>query len=413
MSFRLDFKKARSSVLILVVVVASFVGGYYFGVEGFKAKVNNALQISVSQQVPPDISANMDLFWTVWKRLDSQYYDKTKLDPNKMVYGAIEGMVNSLGDPFTMFLPPDQNKTINEDLSGSFSGVGIQIGLDKTSTLMVEAPLPSSPAEKAGVKAGDYITRIKDIKKNIDISTSGITLSDAVSDIRGTVGTTVTLTLVRSGVSAPIVVDLVRAKIDVPSVVLTYTGDNNKIADLKVNSFDATTPDEWNKAVDQVISHGGVTGIIVDLRDNPGGYLQDAIDLMSDFVKQGTVVVKEEGVNGEIKCDDCATQKSPRLFGLPVAVLINGGSASASEIMTGALQDLVHAKTVGIKSFGKGTVQEPEDDLAGGSGLHVTVAKWLTPNGTWVHGVGITPDVVVENPTATEDAQLKAAIKLF
>jgi carboxyl-terminal processing protease len=424
MSLRVNFKKARSFILIFVVIVISFAGGYYFGVEGFKAKVNNALQVSISQQVPPNINADMSLFWDVWKRLNDQYYDKTKLDPNNMVYGAIEGMVSSLGDPFTMFLPPDQNKTINEDLSGSFSGVGIQIGFDKTGTLMVEAPLPSSPAEKAGVKAGDYITHIKDVKKNVDISTSGISLGDAVTDIRGTSGTIVTLTLVRAGVSNPIVVDLVRAKIDVPSVVLTFVGDNNKIADLKVNSFDATTPDEWNKAVDQVISHGGVTGIIVDLRDNPGGYLQDAVDLTGDFVKTGSVIVKEAGSNigcdvgtkvegsaGNVECD-YVNSNSPRLSNLPVVVLINGGSASASEIMTGALQDDIHAKTVGTKSFGKGTVQEPID-VSGGAGLHVTVAKWLTPNGTWVHGVGITPDVVVENPTATEDAQLKAAIKLF
>jgi carboxyl-terminal processing protease len=410
MSFRINFRKARIFILVFIIIGLSFGGGYYFGVQGFRANVTKALQVSISRQTPPNEKVDFSLFWQVWDTLSSKYYDKTKLNPSQMIYGAISGMVNSLGDPFTTFLPPNQNKMINENLSGSFSGVGIQIGFDVVGKLTVESPLPGSPAEKSGVKAGDFIAHIKDIKKNIDIDTSGITLGDAVTDIRGPVGSTVTLTLVRVGAAAPIKVDLVRAKLDVPSVSLTFVGDNGKIADLKVNSFDAQTPDEWNKEVDQIVAKSGITGIIVDLRNNPGGYLQDAVDLTSDFVKIGSVVVVEQDGNGNKV--DYKTVESGRLLNLPVVVLINGGSASASEIMTGALQDIIHAKTVGTKSFGKGTVQEPIN-ITGGSGLHVTIAKWLTPNGTWVHGTGITPDVVVDNPTATEDAQLKAAIKLF
>jgi len=410
MAFRINFKKARAFILTVIIIGVSFGGGYYLGVQGFRANITKALQVSVSRQTPPNVSANMDLFWTVWQELNDKYYDKTKLDPNLMVYGAISGMVNSLGDPFTMFLPPSQNATVNEDLSGSFSGVGIQIGFDKTGTLTVESPLPGSPAEHAGVKAGDYIAHIKDAIKKIDVDTPGISLGDAVSDIRGPVGSTVTLTLVRPGVSTPIKVDLVRATLNVPSVSLTFVGDSGKIADLKINSFDAQTPTEWNKEVDQVVAKGGVKGIIVDLRNNPGGYLQDAVDLTSDFVKVGSVVVIEQDGNGNKL--DYKTQNAGRLIGLPVVVLINGGSASASEIMTGALQDNIGAKTVGTKSFGKGTVQEPID-LAAGAGLHVTVAKWLTPNGTWVHGKGITPDYVLDNQTATEDAQLQKAVSLF
>lgn len=380
------------------------------GVQGFKVNITRALQVSVGRQIPPSENVDFSLFWQVWDTLSSKYYDKTKLDPGQMIYGAVSGMVNSLGDPFTTFLPPSQNKVINEDLSGSFSGVGIQIGFDATGKLTVQAPLPGSPAEKAGVKAGDFIAHIKDTKKSIDIDTPGISLGQAVTDIRGVAGSIVTLTVIREGATDPIKFDLVRAKIDVPSVSLTFVGSGEKIADLKVNSFDAQTPDEWNKAVDQVLAKGGTVGIIVDLRNNPGGYLQDAVDLTADFVKTGsTVVIEQDGNGSKIPYK---TEKTGRLLGLPVVVLINGGSASASEIMTGALQDLIHAKTVGTKSFGKGTVQEPIDE-ANGSGLHVTIAKWLTPNGTWVHGVGITPDVVVDNSVATEDAQLKAAIGLF
>jgi carboxyl-terminal processing protease len=409
MSFRVNFRKARVFILILLVVGVSFGGGYYFGVQGFRASVTKALRVTVSRQIPPNEKVDFSLFWQVWDTISSKYYDKTKLDPNQMVYGAISGMVSSLGDPFTTFLPPNQNKVINEDLSGSFSGVGIQIGFDKTGKLTVDAPLPGSPAEKAGVKAGDFIAHITDVKKSIDVDTPGISLGDAVADIRGPEGSTVTLILVRDGL-APIKVDLVRAKIDVPSVSLKFVGDGEKIADIKVNSFDAKTPDEWNTAVDQVLAKGSVTGIIVDLRNNPGGYLQDAVDLTSDFVKFGSTVVIEQ--DGNEKKVPYKTEKTGRLLNLPVVVLINGGSASASEIMAGALQDLTGAKTVGTKSFGKGTVQEPID-VVGGAGLHVTIAKWLTPNGTWVHGTGITPDVIVDNPTATEDAQLKKAIELF
>jgi carboxyl-terminal processing protease len=402
MSFRLNFRRARIFVLILIIIGLSFGGGYYFGVQGFKANISKALQVSISRQVPPNKNINFLLFWQIWDEVSSKYYDKTK-------YGAISGMVSSIGDPFTAFLPPDQNKMINENLSGGFSGVGIQIGFDEAGKLIVDAPLPESPAEKAGVKAGDFIAHIKDVKKGIDVDTPGITLNKAVSNIRGPEGSTVTLTLIRDGL-APINVDLVRAKLDIPSVSLKFVGDGENIANLKVNSFDAETPDEWNKAVDQVLAKGGITGIIVDLRNNPGGYLQDAVDLTADFVKLGSVAVIEQ--NGSGQKINYKTQKTGRLLNLPVIVLINGGTASASEIMTGALQDLIKAKTVGTKSFGKGTVQEPID-YTGGAGLHVTIAKWLTPNGTWVHGTGITPDFIVENPVASEDAQLKKAIELF
>lgn len=405
----MNFRKARIFILILLIIGISFGGGYYFGVQGFRASVTKALRVSVSRQVPPNEKVNFSLFWQVWDTVSSKYYDKTKLDPNQMIYGAISGMVGSLGDPFTTFLPPDQNKMVNEDLSGSFSGVGIQIGFDKTGKLIVEAPLPGSPAEKAGIKAGDFVAHIKDVKKNIDIDTPGISLGDAVADIRGPEGSTITLTLIRDG-ATPFEVVLVRAKIDVPSVSLKFVGEGEKIADLKVNSFDAQTPDEWDKEVDQILAKGGTVGIIVDLRNNPGGYLQDAVDLTSDFVKVGSIVVIEQDGSG--RKVNYKTEKTGRLLDLPIVVLINGGSASASEIMTGALQDLTGAKTVGTKSFGKGTVQEPID-MAGGAGLHVTIAKWLTPNGTWVNGTGITPDVTLDNPTATEDAQLNKAIQIF
>lgn len=410
MRFRLGFAKVRNFLIGLVILIGVFAGGYYLGVNGYKAEVNKALNVKIDRSVPPDKNVDMSLFWQVWDTLSAKYYDKSKIVPSQMVYGAIGGMVSALGDPYTMFLPPSQNKVVNEDLSGSFSGVGIEIGF-RAARLAVVSPLVGSPAEKAGVKAGDYIVRIQDKAKGIDLGTDGIALPDAVAAIRGTAGSVVTLTLAREGVSTPIIVDLTRETINVPSVSLSFVGDKSDIADIKVTKFGAETDGEWDKAVSTILTHPEVRGIIVDLRNNPGGYLQSAVDLASDFVPTNTTVVIQQ--NGDGSEQAFKSDKLPRLAKYQIVVLVNGGSASASEILSGALRDDRGIKLVGEKTFGKGTIQEPID-IAGGSGLHVTTAKWLTPNGTWVHEKGLTPDVAVAvKDTDTTDTQLQAAIKLF
>lgn len=410
MSFRLNFSRVRKFVLFTLLVVAIFTGGYYLGVQGYRAEVTKALHVSISREVPPDKNVDMSLFWQVWDTLSAKYYDKDKLVPEKMVYGAISGMVSALGDPYTMFLSPTQNKVVDEDLSGSFEGVGIEIGY-RAARLAVVSPLPGSPAEKAGVKAGDYIIHIKDIKKNVDIVTDGINLPDAVAAIRGPAGTVVTLTLVREGESAPIVVDLTRVKLDVPSVSLTFVGEGKNIADIKVSKFGAETTGEWDKAVSQILQKPETKGVIIDLRNNPGGYLQAAVDLASDFVPTGTTVVIQQ--NGDGSRQEFKSTKLGRLTKYKVVVLINGGSASASEILAGALRDDRSFKLIGEKSFGKGTIQEPVE-IPGGSGLHVTTAKWLTPDGTWVHDKGLDPDtLIVAKDADTSDTQLQAAVNQF
>lgn len=410
MRIKVGFSKVRKLILVFVTVIVFFAGGYYLGVNGYKAAVTRSLQVNISRTVPPDKNVDFSLFWQVWDTLSAKYYDKSKLVPQQMVYGAIQGMVTSLGDPYTMYLPPVQNKVVNEDLSGSFEGVGIEIGY-KDTRLVVVAPLPDSPAEKAGIKAGDYIVHITDTKKGINVDSTNMDLSTAVDDIRGPAGTVVTLTIMRDGGSAPLTINLTRAKLIVPSIVLSWAGKDSNIADIKLSKFDTDTDTEWDKIVSQIQAKGNVQGVIVDLRNNPGGYLQTAVDIASDFVPSGTTVVVQE--NGDGTKQEYKSDKLPRLMNYKVVVLINGGSASASEILSGALRDDRGIKLVGDKSFGKGTVQEPID-ISGGSGLHVTTAKWLTPKGTWVHGVGLTPDVSVANPdNATSDAQLDAALKLF
>lgn len=404
--FNLD--RVRKILVAAFLYFVIFGGGYYFGVIGYRLNWQEANSLKIERVTPPDKNINLSLFWHVWDTLTAKYLDKSKIVPSEMVYGAIQGMVSSLGDPYTVFLKPSENKIVQEDLNGSFEGIGIQIGF-KAARLVVIAPLPSSPAEKAGIKAGDFIIGILDKEKKLEISTAGISLSEAVAAIRGKAGTKVTLTLLREGKEEPIVVEVERAKLEVPSVTFK-TVDN--IAILKVNKFTSETDAEWNKAVSQIISHQpSISGIIIDLRNNPGGYLQAAVSLASDFIETGKVVVIEErsdGTRNEFKVD-----RVGKLMKYKVVVLVNEGSASASEILAGALRDQKEVKLIGTKTFGKGTIQEPIE-MSGGSGLHITTARWLTPKGTWVHEKGLEPDVKIkDNEETQEDEQLEEAVRLL
>ena len=402
-------------MLVFLVVATSFVGGYRIGVMGYKAEVNEALKVTINRNPPPDKNVDMSLFWEVWDTLGAKYFDKTKLVPSQMVYGAIGGMVSALGDPYTMFLSPSQNKIVNEDLSGSFEGVGIEIGY-KNTYLAVIAPLAGSPAEKAGVKAGDYIIHIKDETKGVDVDSSGLPITEAVTYIRGAAGTVVTLTLVREGNPEPIVVDITRAKLDVPSIEVSFMGEGSDIGYIKINRFGGETVGEWDKAVRQItdrcqVGGGRCKGIIIDLRNNPGGYLQAAIDIASDFVPAKTTVVIQE--NGDGTKEEFKSTRLERLGNYKTVILINEGSASASEILGGALRDDRGIVLIGETSFGKGTIQEPLD-FAGGSGLHVTTSRWLTPAGVWVHENGLKPDIeIVPKEEDEADVQLQRAIEYF
>lgn len=403
-----NFIKVRKLLGVLFASSIIFSGGYFFGVNGYKAEVKKANDIKITRETPPDKNVDFTLFWNVWDTLSSKYFDKTKLVPSEMVYGAIGGMVAALGDPYTVFLPPKENKVVNEDLSGSFEGVGMQIGF-RSARLAVISPLPDSPAEKAGVKPGDYIIHIKDEAKNVDINTSGVNLGDAVAMIRGKAGTKVIITLAREGYDSPIVTEITRAKLDIPSVTLKFE-ESDTVAVIRVNKFASETSEEWDKAVGEIINRRApVKGIIVDLRNNPGGYLQEAVDLSSDFVEVGKVaVIEDHGDDGKI---EHKVNKIGRLLKYKVIVLVNEGSASASEILAGTLRDQKQIKIVGSVTFGKGTMQEPIE-IPGGSGLHITTARWLTPNGTWVNETGIEPDIVIaDNEETPEDEQLQEAVR--
>ena len=409
-----NFGIVGKKFLIFLIASFTFFGGYFLGRKDFKVSFRDSDGFKLSREVPSDRSVEFSLFWKVWDILDKKYFDKTKLVPSKMVYGAIKGMVSAIDDPYTIFLPPSENKLVQEDLSGNFDGVGIQIGFIGTQ-LAVIAPLPGSPAEKAGVKAGDFIIGIKDEIKNIDTGTVGISLPDAVQIIRGEKGTKVILKLLREGIKEPFDVEIIRENISVPSMIIeypTYTGLKEKsVAHLKLIKFSKETTSEWEEKVIELLKNDSLEGIILDLRNNPGGYLDVAVNIASDFLDNGKLVVVEEVGDGTR--EEYRVQKLPRLKNYKLVVLINRGSASASEILAGALRDGKRAKLVGESSFGKGTIQEPQQ-VDGGAGLHITIAKWLTPSGIWVNEKGLEPDIEVEdNPDTLDDEQLQKAFELF
>ena len=407
---KISLKKLRTIVLIIVIIGVSASTGYFFGRKGFLASFSRFPIVTISRQTPPEKNVDFSLFWRVWDSLDESYYDKAKIVDSEMVYGAIKGMVSAIGDPYTIFLPPSENKVVQEDLSGSFEGVGIQIGF-KDGQLAVIAPLPDSPAEGVGIQAGDFIVGIKDELKDIDRGTVGITLPEAVRAIRGPAGTIVTLSLLRNGSEDIIVVDVIRRSIDIPSIILTFEGEEESIAYLKILKFVGETESEWEEAVIEIIKKPYVKVVVLDLRNNPCGYLQSSVDIASEFLKSGSVVVTEASANGEKY--DFIVERIGRLLSIPTVVLVNEGSASASEILAGALRDVRGIQLVGEVTFGKGTIQEPQQ-LGNGAGLHVTVSKWLTPSGFWVNEGGLEPDItIVDDVETSEDEQLQEAIKLL
>lgn len=396
-------KQIRNLCLLLALLSVTALLSFKIGrKEGLAAagSTNNASALDLS------------LMWQVKQKLENTYLDKDKIKDTDMVYGAISGMVASLDDPYTVFLSPKENKSSNADLSGSFGGVGIELGY-KDKTLAVMAPLAKTPADKAGIKAGDLILKIVDKENKVDRDTTGISLDEAVSLIRGKVGTEVTLTLYREGKSDKFEVTLKRDNIVVPSMETEWVKkDGKSMAWIKLYKFSEQIYTDWPKVVEEIKSKktelgNNYGGIILDLRNNPGGYLQASVQVASDFLSDGVVVTQKasDGTEQVYKVD---TSKGS-LVNDKLVVLVNGGSASASEILAGALKDHNRAQLVGVKTFGKGTVQQPQD-FADGSGLHVTIAKWLLPDGSNIHGVGINPDVEVKlDETAKSDIQLDKA----
>lgn len=415
--------------LTLVIFLSGLIG-YTIGVNKIKIDwANYQPQLQITSKEPPPTVTKIDFtpLWTVVKKLEGSYYQKTDLNATKMLNGAISGLVASLDDPYTVYLPPAQNDDFKEVMAGKFEGIGAELGM-KDKQIIIQAPIDNSPAVRAGLKPQDAILEVD------GSSTIGWTLSQAVDKIRGPKGTKVSLLIYREKDKEPRKIDIIRDTITVESVTywvkplsevkkITITDDlksntRDKVAFIRLSQFGDQSNQEWVKAVNdislEVQKDKSVKGVIVDLRNNPGGYLNQAVFIASEFIKSG-VIVQEEDRQGEKK--KLSVSRQGLFLDIPVVVLLNKGSASASEIVAGALRDHNRAKIVGETSFGKGTIQQAED-LGGGAGIHVTIAKWLTPNGTWVHGNGLKPDIEVKlkdsddiNPNSEKhDSQLEAAV---
>lgn len=405
-------------LLAVSVGVLLFGSGYKLGEYNVKNNRQERSSYSIFNASPTNKKikdVDFALFWDAWDKIEKKFVDKKKLDTQKMYYGAIKGMVASLDDPYTFFLTPEENRQSKDDLGGKFEGIGAQLGL-KNNRIVIIAPLKNSPAEKAGIRSGDVVIKVD------DQPTKGWTLPQAVSKIRGQKGTKVKIVFDRGG--KEIEFTITRDQIVVSSVELSYEAKKDctqgcgRVAYLKLNQFGENTNSEWDKAIAEIVgrwTRKEIKGLVLDLRDNPGGYLDSAVYLASEFIPQGKLVVKQESTSGESKSYHAF--RLGKLQDIPIAILINKGSASASEILSGALRDYKRATLIGEKSFGKGSVQEALD-LKEGAGLHVTVAKWILPNGDWINGKGIEPAVTIENQitegntlTKDDDTQLNRAIE--
>lgn len=400
------YKQLQVVIISLLLIFLGGVVGFKLGrgqnIPLFSSAVAALPSTKLTNTAVPESHKEVDFteFWDVWNRLEQRYHDTSKFDTRKMVDGAIAGMTSSLGDPYTLYLPISEQKRASDDLNGSFDGVGIQLGY-KNNAVVVVAPLKGMPAEAAGIIAGDYVIKVKDKQKGIEKETAGVPIPEVVSMIRGAKGTEVTLTMLREG-QEPRDVPLKRDTIVVPSVELTFTENSGKkIAHLKLTQFGGRTNQEWKEAVDKILAENA-QGVVLDMRNNPGGYLQEAVSIASEFIPDGLVVTQE----GRAEKIPYYSTKKGRLTKVPVVVLINKGSASASEIVAGALRDQRKALLVGENSFGKGTVQDAQE-LPSGAGLHVTVAKWVLPGGDWIHEKGLKPAVEIKAEERKEGEEPK------
>lgn len=333
----------------------------------------------------------LDVFSEVFSYVRQAYVDPAKLDSKELIYGAINGMLQTLQDPFTRFMPPQAHKEMETELSGQFGGLGIIITI-KDNKLVVISPIEDTPAYKIGVKADDWITHID------GTSTEGITLQDAVSKMRGQPGTNVTITIARRNEPNPISYTITRDVIKIKSVKSEMIDD--KIAYIRITSFNNNTILEFNDAFNEV-SKANPEYIVLDLRNNGGGTLQASVGVSGKFLAGGSLVVYTKGRENTPEIRYVAENSEAKVKAKMV-ILVNGGTASGAEILAGALKDHKKGILLGKKTFGKASVQTVYN-LSDGSGLALTTAHYYTPNGNLIHGKGIEPNIVVDEEQIPEE----------
>lgn len=399
----------KLGVLFALVLSLGFAGGLTVGASGGSRVFNNIPLIGDGLNSTPDSSVDFTDFWKVYNTLNTKFVpssaSSTAPTMEEKLWGAIKGLADSFNDPYTVFLAPDEAKMFQEEISGNFSGVGMEVGLSPEGVITVIAPLKGTPAERAGIQSGDFILSID------GRTTEGMTTEEAVKLIRGEKGTQVSFKLLRE--TKTVEVTVTRDTIQVPTIDYSYDRATG-VYTIALYEFTGTAVELFDKALVDFRA-SGAKNLVIDLRGNPGGYLDASVDISSRFLPRGEVVVTEDYKGKERNI----VHRSSGRVGVPedvkIVVLINQGSASASEILAGALKDHGRATLIGTRSFGKGSVQELIP--VGQGALKVTVARWLTPSGNSISDGGLAPDIEVartpEDVTSGKDPQKARAIEFL
>jgi len=413
-------KRFSTGFVLLLIIGGAFFFGYQRGEKNISAelKIAELQNKDIGQPEQVDFSS----FWQTWNVINEKFVTTaTSTTAQEKVYGAIEGLAKSLGDPYTVFFPPEESKAFETEISGKFEGVGMELGI-KDNILSVVAPLKDTPAFRAGIKSGDKIIKIN------DTLSADMTVEAAVKMIRGPRGTEVRLTIAREGKNEPLEIKIVRDVINIPTIdteikqVVAADGSDgsnnpwvNGIYVIKLYNFSANSSNLFREALRSFIE-SGTHKLILDLRGNPGGYLEAAVDMASWFLPTGKVVVSEEYAKGTEPT--IHRSRGYNIFNdtLKMVILVNEGSASASEILAGALREQSIAKLIGAKTFGKGSVQELVK-ITPDTSLKLTIARWLTPLGHSISEEGLTPDYEVKISTkdleAKRDPQMDKAVEIL
>ncbi len=395
-------RKYISVPIWIIVLGLVFSLGFFVG-EHSQPSIEKVDGLS-NKEAGQSIGVDFSLFWDAWRVIEKKYVDRDELDRQGMVYGAISGLLHSLDDPYSVFMEPEDSKKFMDDIKGSFEGIGAEIGIRK-GILTVITPLEGNPAQRAGLKAGDKILKVD------ETLTGDLTIDQAVTLIRGEKGTEVALLIIRDDWDEAKEIRIIRDTIQIP--IITWELKEENIAYIQFYHFTENSAWQFRKTVEEILQ-SNPKGIVLDLRNNPGGYLEVAIDIASWFLPKRELVVAEDYGDGDR--NEHKSRGYKLLEDMPTVVLINQGSASASEILAGALRDIKGIQIVGQKSFGKGSVQQLEK-LRGGSSIKITVAKWMTPSGISIADEGITPDIEVEmteeNIEELYDPQLEKALELL
>ena len=389
--------RKKATIYALIILICSFIAGLNLGYN-FARPTPLSPEIIFKKETEP---LNWNFFEEVLDDIE-RHYVRQPVSRKDLFYSALEGLVRGLGDPYSVFLNPELTKKFQEEMTGSFEGVGIEIGI-KNNRLTVIAPLSGTPAEKAGIRAGDQIYAID------GEDTTGITLDEAVSKIRGPKGTKVVLTIFRENFEKPQDFEIIRDVIVIKTVKFEMKND---FAYLKISHFIDTTLEDFKKEVPKILK-AKPKGIILDLRNNPGGYLNSAVEIAGYWLGKEVVTISRDAQNNE---REYRANGEGEFSNYRTVILINGGTASGAEILAGALKDHKGFTLIGEKSFGKGSIQELKT-FSDGSSLKLTTAFWLTPKKHLINGEGIVPDVEVklteEDYNADRDPQLDKAIEIL